>query len=105
MDIYSEFGSMALDCFSVLDLERAFNQIKGHPTLMRRLVNLEKEGVKISSAFNNPWHDEMKAARINNRDVEVAKAFYAYKEERKKAELNEYFKSGRAGVYSSRLVS
>lgn len=105
MDIYSSFGTIALQWYSVLDIDHAFNQIKYHPVLMRRLVNLKKEGVRLTSAFVNPWFEEMKAARVNNIDIEIADAFFAYKEQQKNEELKALRKSGRAEPYTSFFVS
>lgn len=105
MDIYSSFGTIALQWFSVLDIEHALNQIKCHPTLLRRLITLKKEGVRLTSAFANPWFEEMKFARVNSIDIEIADAFFTYKEQQKGEELKALRKSGRAEPYTSFFVN
>ena len=57
-----------------------------HPALMRKLVSLLEDKVKLDSIAENPWFDDMQSAEITADDVKNAKDFvnFCIREDAKK---------------------
>lgn len=63
-----------------------------HPTLMRRLVCLHEDKVKLDDSKENPWYQEMINANISSETVKDARDFvnFCYKEDEKKRSMYAY---------------
>ena len=63
-----------------------------YPTLMRRLVCLHEDKVKLDDVKENPWHTEMTNANISLETVKDARDFvnFCYKEDEKKQSMYAY---------------
>jgi hypothetical protein len=69
-----------------------------NPTLMRRLVTLHNDKVKIEKEDENPWYDKMVAAGITAELVKDASDFIAFgfdEEKRVAAEIAKKMKDDR----------
>lgn len=54
------------------------NECIMHPALMRRLVYLYDDKVKLNNKEENPWYDEMKKYNISTDTVKDAKDFLRF---------------------------
>ena len=103
MDVYSNFENEAMERFSVLSIESALNHCKNHKRLMERLITLKNEGVNLHYVNQNPWAYEMRSAKINDKDIEIAEIFFEYRDKMRAEELRQYFSSGRGGFVPARV--
>lgn len=94
-EYYDEFKAKNNQKYTAKAIEKALKHHFEYPNLTRRLVNLKKQKVLLTSCAQNPLYYEMKEAQITEKDIEIIREYLKLKDKKKEAELRNFKKHNR----------